>query len=46
MDFCIKVANGMTIDEMDLKRHGVKDSSKLALLLKKSWYGLIQAGRL
>ena len=33
-------------NEMDLKRYGVKDSSKLELLLKKALYGLKQAGRL
>ena len=36
----------MKIDDMELKRHGVKDSIKSALLLKKSLYGLKQAGRL
>ena len=44
LDVYMKVPEGMKLVEMDMMRHGVKESSKLALLLKKSLYGLKQAG--
>ena len=46
LDVYMKFPKEMKIDEMGLKRYGVNDSSKLALLLKKSLYALKQAGRL
>nr|CCA15754.1 PREDICTED: hypothetical protein [Albugo laibachii Nc14] len=46
LDVYMKVLKGMKIDQMDQKRYGVNDSSKLALLLKNSFYGLKLAVRL
>ena len=42
----MRVPKGMTLDEEELKGLEVKSTTDLALLLKKSLYGLKQAGRL
>nr|CCA26030.1 PREDICTED: hypothetical protein [Albugo laibachii Nc14] len=46
LDVYMKVSKRMKTDEMDLKRYGLNDSSKLELLLNKSLSGLKRAGRL
>ena len=46
LDIYMKVPKGMTLSEKEIGGLGVKSSTDLALLLKKSLYGLKQAGRL
>ena len=46
LDIYMKVPCGMQVAQDVLKQHGVNNAKQLALLLKKSLYGLKQAGRL
>ena len=46
LNIYMKVPKGMTLSEKELGGLGVNSSSDLTLLLKKSLYGLKQAGRL
>ena len=45
LDIYMKVPSGMQVSQDILDEHGVKHPKHLALLLKKSLYGLKQAGR-
>ena len=46
LDIYMKVPKGMVVDEKELESLGVNSSNNCTLLLKKSLYGLKQAGRL
>ena len=46
LDIYMKIPSGMQVNEDTLAYHGVDATKQLALLLKKSLYGLKQAGRL
>uniref|UniRef100_A0AAV1UWW3 Reverse transcriptase Ty1/copia-type domain-containing protein n=1 Tax=Peronospora matthiolae TaxID=2874970 RepID=A0AAV1UWW3_9STRA len=46
LDIYMKVPKGMTVKEKEMKDLNAKTSNDLELLLKKSLYGLKQAGRL
>uniref|UniRef100_A0AAV1VPD8 Reverse transcriptase Ty1/copia-type domain-containing protein n=1 Tax=Peronospora matthiolae TaxID=2874970 RepID=A0AAV1VPD8_9STRA len=46
LDIYMKVPKGMTVKEKEIKDLNAKTPNDLALLLKKSLYGLKQAGRL
>uniref|UniRef100_A0AAV1VL46 Reverse transcriptase Ty1/copia-type domain-containing protein n=1 Tax=Peronospora matthiolae TaxID=2874970 RepID=A0AAV1VL46_9STRA len=46
LDIFMKVPKGMQITKEELQGFGVESSGEVALLLKKSLYGLKQAGRL
>ena len=46
LDIYMKIPRGMQVNQDVLNKHGVKETKHLALLLKKSLYGLKQAGRL
>ncbi|CAI5727355.1 unnamed protein product [Peronospora destructor] len=46
LDIYMKIPKGMVLNDQELKIPGAKTANDLALLLKKSLYGLKQAGRL
>uniref|UniRef100_A0AAV1T2U8 Reverse transcriptase Ty1/copia-type domain-containing protein n=1 Tax=Peronospora matthiolae TaxID=2874970 RepID=A0AAV1T2U8_9STRA len=46
LDIYMKVSKGMTVKEKEMKDLNAKNPNDLALLLKKSLYGLKQAGQL
>ena len=46
LDVFLVILKGMKIQDGNLRKFGVQDESYLALQLKKSLYGLKQAGRL